>query len=341
MSWECALLKQVTKSTAIIDTQALGEQGVVAAYLVSGKETALIEMGYRSSAETLIKDLLAHGIDDDDLHHLLPTHVHLDHCGSCGTIAQRYSNAIVGVHPKGQPHLTDPTRLVRSAGEVFVEPLIQRFGVPDPVSNNRIHIVQDHDQVSLGNGITLRSIWTPGHAPHHLSYLLEETGDLFTGDAVGAYPPAMPVLIPTTPPPSFNLERAIDSIKRLQDLSPMNLFTPHFGLLDNPGANFEKDVNTLLDWKSRLEQLVSKQVSVNEIVASVVEDVTQRAGRPPTDLPEFLRGTTRVSVLGLLTYLEWRSKQRFQLARVDLDCTRLRSEQISFKEQRRLSPKLR
>jgi glyoxylase-like metal-dependent hydrolase (beta-lactamase superfamily II) len=266
-------------------------------------------MGYRSSAQTVIKDLLAHGIDDDGLHYLLPTHVHLDHSGSCGTIAQKFPDAIVGVHPKGQSHLIDPTRLVRSAGEVFGEQLIERFGAPDPVSDNRIRLVQDDDQISLGNGVTLRSIWTPGHAPHHLSYLLEETGDLFTGDAVGVYAPAIPVLIPTSPQPSFNLEKAIDSLKRLQGLSPMQLFTPHFGLLGNPSENFEKNVHALLDWKSKLEQLASSEVSVDEIVANLVEEAARRAGLSSTGLPEFLQGTIRVSVLGFLGYLEWRSKQ--------------------------------
>ena len=276
---------------------------------MSGKETALIDMGYRSSAEIIIKDLSAQGLDDNGLHYLLPTHVHLDHSGSCATIAQRFPDAIVGVHPKGQPHLTDPTRLVKSASEVFGDQLIRRFGAPDPLSSNRIRIVQDDDRVSLGNGVTLRAIWTPGHAPHHLSYLLEETRELFTGDAIGVYAPALPVLIPTTPPPSFNLEKAIDSLNRLQSLSPTKLFTPHFGPLGEPGENLEKNVNALLDWENKLEQLASKQVSVDEIVANVVEDFARRAGLSPTDLPEFLSGTTRVSVLGFLNYLESRSKQ--------------------------------
>jgi glyoxylase-like metal-dependent hydrolase (beta-lactamase superfamily II) len=157
--------------------------------------------------------------------------------------------------------------------------------------------------------VTLRSIWTPGHAPHHLSYLLEETRDLFTGDAIGVYAPAMPVLIPTSPPPSFNLEKTIDSLKRLQALSPTKLFTPHFGQLGDPSENFEKNVNALLEWKSKLEQLASKQVSVDEIVSDVSEGVARKAGLSPTDLPEFLRGTIRVSVLGFLNYLEMRSKQ--------------------------------
>jgi len=89
----------------------------------------------------------------------------------------------------------------------------------------------------------------------------------------------------------------------------MQLFTPHFGLLGNPSENFEKNVHALLDWKSKLEQLASSEVSVDEIVANLVEEAARRAGLSSTGLPEFLQGTIRVSVLGFLGYLEWRSKQ--------------------------------
>lgn len=266
-------------------------------------------MGYRSSAGTLIRDLLPHGISDDDLHYLLPTHVHLDHSGSCGTLAKRFPNASVRVHPRGEPHLSDPTRLVKGACEVFGEDLVQKFGAPDPISKRRIRSVQDNEQIALGNGVTLRTVWTPGHAPHHLSYLLEETGELFTGDAVGVQYSAFPVLVPTSPPPSFNLERAVESLERLRGLSPMRLFTPHFGLLDNAREKLEENVNALLGWKSKLEGITSSKSSVAQIVAVVTEEFCEGIGRSSADLPEFLRSTIRVSVLGFLGYSEWHSKQ--------------------------------
>jgi hypothetical protein len=107
----------------------------------------------------------------------------------------------------------------------------------------------------------------------------------------------------------FQPRKALDSINRLRGPSIEKLFTPHFGLLDSPNAHFERNVNTLLDWKRRLDQLASKQVSIDEIVTNVIEDEARQAGRSSTDLPEFLRGTTRVSVLGFLSYLDWRSRQ--------------------------------
>jgi glyoxylase-like metal-dependent hydrolase (beta-lactamase superfamily II) len=266
-------------------------------------------MGYRSSAESIAKDLSEIGVAREDLHYLLPTHVHLDHSGSCGTLAHRFPEASVRVHPRGQPHLSDPTRLVRGASEVFGEDLMQRFGLPDPIDNKRVRAVLDDEQVALGGGVTLRAIWTPGHAPHHLSYLQEETGALFTGDAVGVFSPAAPVLIPTSPPPSFNMDKAVASLERLRGLSPTQLLTPHFGLLRNAKERIGQNISALIDWRNKFDKLISARESIDEIVAVFTNEVGQTAGGSSASLPEFIRTTVRVSVLGFLAYKEWKYKQ--------------------------------
>jgi len=40
-----------------------------------------------------------------------------------------------------------------------------------------------------------------------------------------------------------------------------------------------------------------------------MDDLVRRAGLSSSDLPEFLRDTMRVSVLGFLNYFKFRSKQ--------------------------------
>jgi glyoxylase-like metal-dependent hydrolase (beta-lactamase superfamily II) len=266
-------------------------------------------MGYRSSAESVIKDLSEIGIVNGDLQFLLPTHVHLDHSGSCGTLAQRFAEASIRVHPRGQPHLSDPTRLVKGAGDVFGEALMRKFGLPDPISDKHVRAVFDDEQVALGDGVTLRAIWTPGHAPHHLSYLLEETGMLLTGDAVGVHTPAAPTLIPTSPPPSFDLDKAVASLERLRGLSPTQLLTPHFGLLGNANERLEQNISALLDWRKRLEKLISTKSSVDEVVTVLTSEIGKAAGGSSASLPEFVRTTVRVSVLGFMAYMERKSKQ--------------------------------
>jgi glyoxylase-like metal-dependent hydrolase (beta-lactamase superfamily II) len=296
----------VSESISIIDTESLGVSGVVAAYLVSGKETALVDMGHRSSAEVVIRDLTAHGFDRLD--YLLPTHVHLDHCGSCGTLARRYPDASILVHPRGEPHLHDPDRLVKGAGEVFGQDMVKRFGLPDPIDNNRLRGIADDESINLGKGLTLRAIWTPGHAPHHLSYLLEGTGSLFTGDAVGVLHPSFPVLVPTTPPPSFNLEDAIESLERLGKLPVNQLFTPHFGVYSNDHW-VQSNSSALLEWRTKLNGLKDKGAPMDQIIEEFLNDVSKQIGRSVTEVPEHLRLTTKVSVLGFTAYLKWKSSE--------------------------------
>jgi glyoxylase-like metal-dependent hydrolase (beta-lactamase superfamily II) len=186
---------------------------------------------------------------------------------------------------------------------------MQKFGTPDAISRKRVHSILDDEQIALGNGVTLRTVWTPGHAPHHLSYLLEQTGTLLSGDAVGVCSPAFPSLIPTSPPPSFNLERAVESLERLRGLSPVQLLTPHFGLQKNAGKKLEENINALRGWKTKLERLLSRESSVDRIIDVVTEDICENTGRSSANLPEFIRTTIRVSVLGLIAYLKWNAKQ--------------------------------
>jgi len=302
-------LRQITGSLAMVDTEALGELGVVAAYIVRGKENALIDMGYQSSAQTVIKDLAACGLGSEDVDYLLPTHVHLDHCGSCGTLASVYSNATVRVHPRGQPHLSDPSRLVAGARDLFGEELMSRYGLPDPISANRVRSVSDNEEIALGDGITLRAIWTPGHAPHHVSYLIEEHGILFTGDAIGVQYPAFPVQVPTSPPPSFNLVKAVESIERIRSFSPAKLCTPHFGLLDKANESLERNLKTLVEWEAKLEKLLSENSDTDEIVTILTNEIREDAQASFSDLPEYLRTTIMLSVMGFLGYLKWNAEQ--------------------------------
>ena len=295
-------------SISIVDTLALGEKGVVAAYLVSGKENALIDMGHRSSADVVIRQLTMHGIHEDNLHYLLPTHVHLDHAGSCGTLARKYSNATVLVHPRGELHLVDPLRLVKGASELFGTRLIQRYGLPEAIEKRRVRGVAEDETISLGKGVTLRTIWTPGHAPHHLSYLLEGEGVLFSGDAVGVHHPAFPILVPTTPPPSFNMDKAIESLNRLTELSITRLCTPHFGALDEARELLRQNASALLEWKTKFEAFTSRGLSVDEMTKELTEEICQHIGSSMADVPEYLRVMIGVSVLGFVGYLQRESK---------------------------------
>ena len=300
---EVCLLRKLDDQVSIIDTMAVGKPGVVAAYLVSGKERALIDMGYRSSAENVINDLEQNGLGADSIDYLLPTHVHLDHSGACGTLAEKYVNASVGVHPKGMPHLADPSKLWAGAGELFGAQLMERYGKPQPIARSRLREVSDNEEISLGRGLTLRSLWTPGHASHHLSYELEGTGSIATGDAVGIIYPNVPVLVPTTPPTSFDLPLAIGSLERIRDTRPTRILAPHYGAMVDATNLIADNIRALKEWEVEIGSMLKDGVSPEQIARILTEQTARRAGQSLSMMPDYLSVSIKVSVLGFTHYL--------------------------------------
>ena len=281
---------------------ALGKPGVVAAYLVRGKESALIDMGYASSTKTVFMALARNKIGTEEINYLLPTHVHLDHSGACGALAERLVNAAIRVHPKGERHLVDPSKLWQGTNELFGDELVNRYGRPQPIDAARVRPIGDGEEINLGSGLTLRAIWTPGHASHHLSYELEGLGAVFTGDAVGITYPAYPVLIPTTPPTSFNLEAALHSLQRIRELSPKMFLTPHYGVIDEALNSIDANIRSLKGWISSIKEMATNGLSADSIIANLTDGISRDKAHA-TELPDYLRQSVRVSVLGALRYL--------------------------------------
>jgi glyoxylase-like metal-dependent hydrolase (beta-lactamase superfamily II) len=227
--------------------------------------------------------------------------VHLDHSGSCGKLAQWFPTARVIVHPKGEFHLTDPSKLVKSAGELFGDDLIRTFGLPEPIERRQVSTIANSEVISLGDGITLRAIWTPGHAPHHLSYLQEDAGVLFTGDAIGVQHPQFPLLVPTTPPPSFDLKQAIESIEHLDQFRIKRLATPHFGFKENAREQFRRNIEVLKKWEAQIKFLVEKKMGEQDILHELEKSIAREARQ---SLPDYLQLTLRLNVLGFTRYLK-------------------------------------
>ena len=298
------MLTPLNNIISIIDTRALGTPGVVAAFLVTGKETALIDMGHQSSSETIKGDLAEHGFGPDHLDYLLPTHVHLDHSGSLGTLAKTFTNASIRVHPKGERHLVDPSALWKAAGELFGEELMRKFGRPQPVDQKRLKSAADGDVIDLGDGIRLRTIWTPGHASHHLSYELEEHGAFFTGDAVGVCFPGFPILTPTTPPTSFNLEKTLHSLELIRATSPSDFYTPHYGVVGNATQWINDNVESLHHWKSSIQEMKKKGCSAEQMSHVLTDEACRKLGREGNEMPDYLTRSIKISVLGFLRYFE-------------------------------------
>ncbi|MEA2497822.1 MAG: hypothetical protein QOH26_227, partial [Actinomycetota bacterium] len=223
----------------IIDTKMHGRDGITGTFLVQGEKTALVESGPKSSLRHVLAGLEEAGVTSLDW--IVVTHIHLDHAGAAGSLALRFPEATVAVHEIGAPHLIDPAKLWSSASRIYGDKMDQLWGGIDPIPPQRIHELSDGDKIDLG-GRSLQAIETPGHARHHHAFLDDETGAIFTGDAMGVRLQDVGLLRPATPPPEFDLETAIASIRRIQEMHPSSLCLTHFGPTEDVDATCEQAV---------------------------------------------------------------------------------------------------
>src|SRR3954468_18169418 len=237
-----------------IDTLLGGWDRVTAGYLIEGAAPVLVETGSQSSVPALLEALQAHGVGANDLAGIAVTHIHLDHAGGVGDVARAFPKATVYVHAKGARHLVDPSRLVASASQVYGELLDSLYGRLDPTPAERVHVLEDGEEIRIDSNRVLTTVDSPGHAKHHLALHDSDSGLLFAGDAVGVRLPDAGILRPSTPPPDFDLDQALASLKRFADRSPSGIALAHYGLVPDPEAILEEAEDILRKWTDVAER---------------------------------------------------------------------------------------
>ncbi len=231
-----------------LDTLLGGWDRVTAGYLIEGDAPVLVETGSQSSVPVLLAQLERLGVGAEDLAGVVVTHIHLDHAGGVGDVARAFPKATVYVHEKGARHLVDPTRLVDSASRVYGPLLDSLYGRLDPTPADRIHVLADLEEIQVSSNRSLVTVDSPGHAKHHLALHDTLSGVLFAGDAVGVKLPDAGVLRPSTPPPDFDLDQALHSLRRFADRRPTGLALAHYGLLTDPLDVLDEADGTLRSW---------------------------------------------------------------------------------------------
>ena len=257
----------VADGITAIDTFMGGRARYTAAYLLDATEPTLVETGPGTSVEPVAAALRELGLAPDELAHIVLTHIHLDHAGGVGQLAERFPRATVWVHHRGAPHLVDPTRLVASTARVWGErEMRELFGPTEPVGDDRVRPLHDADVIRMGDR-ELEVLDTPGHASHHVALVDSLTGAVFTGDALGIHVPDLPVLRPATPPPEFDLGRYVASIERIRDAARSILLFAHFGPLPDVDATCELAIRRVRDWAGVVEDALRETEDPDELAA--------------------------------------------------------------------------
>ncbi len=293
-----------------IDTRMAGYQGITAAYLIRSERPCLVETGTAPSAPIVRQALAELGVRAPELATVVVTHIHLDHAGGVGDLARMYPDAEVVVHERGARHLADPSRLMSSARQVYGDELDFLFGALAPTPAERIRTVDGVGVVDLGGGRRLESHYSPGHAKHHVGLLDSVSGDLYVGDAAGLYIPETGDQRPASPPPDFDLDTALGSLRLFGDLAPTRLLFSHYGPVSAVAEALDRSAEELRVWVEETTRAHRAGLDLDHAVAMVAERTAARyalfaPGADPSLAAKYDRvGGTAANVAGIWHALE-------------------------------------
>ena len=206
-----------------------------AAYLVvENGRAAFVDVGTNYAVPYLLGALTERNLDVGDVDYVILTHVHLDHAGGAGAMMAKLPNARAVIHPRGAPHMIDPSRLIAGATAVYgAEEMDRSYGPLQPIDSSRVDIAADNHVFDLA-GRPLLCIDSPGHARHHMVIHDAKSRSFFTGDTFGLSYREFdtgrgPFILPTTSPVQFEPDALHASIDRMLSFDPEQMFLTHFG----------------------------------------------------------------------------------------------------------------
>jgi len=220
-----SVLSEAADGIYRLETPIITAQYPAVAYIIKSPSPVVIDPGTTSNI-SMLREALSE-LDIDKPVYFIPTHLHMDHSGSAGTLARIYPDAKFVVHPRYAKHAVRPSRLIAAFRIVWGENFEETFGEVEPVPEDRLLLSEDGDIVDAGDR-ELEIIHAPGHAPHHIAIFDRKLRGLFCGEALG-----LPDFqLPAAPPNSFDRDAYIATLEKLRrmKLGAEYVFFAHGGV---------------------------------------------------------------------------------------------------------------
>ena len=297
----------MSTTVTILDLNFQGQPGAIASYLIRHSTGAvLIECGPGSTLPALSSGLAAHSLTLRDVTHVFLTHIHLDHAGAAGMLANQ--GAQIVVHPAGAPHLANPAKLLASATRIYGNQMDRLWGEFLPVPEQQLHTPTDGEEIVIGS-LRFVVLFMPGHAEHHNVYCLEDTG--FTGDVGGVRMQGYRYLRAPMPPPELHFDKWRESITRMRALRFGRIAPTHFGFFSDVDWHWQALQQSLDRTEKWLDGQMKSNLSLEELRASFKSWMADEASQARLDAETLkalmLSNPTGMSADGLLRYWhKWR-----------------------------------
>lgn len=289
--------------------------GFAACYLMIHEgRAAFLDTGTGNTVPYLLEVLKNKNLPIEAVDYVIPTHVHLDHAGGAGLLMSKLPNAKLIIHPRGARHMIDPQKLIAGATAVYgSENFKNNFGEVVPIDEDRVIIAEDLDEHSLA-GRKLVFIDTPGHARHHFCIYDEMTEGFFTGDTFGLSYRELDgadgaFIMPTTTPVQFDPDAWQDSLTKMLNYSPKNMYLTHFGRvteIDRLASDLRKDVQHYADVAQNLATSTNRE---EKILNALNEYLQKRLSEREINLDidkflQFLKPDLELNTAGLEVWLQ-------------------------------------
>jgi glyoxylase-like metal-dependent hydrolase (beta-lactamase superfamily II) len=284
MSLSLAGTTQLNDGIVAIDTEYARPMQDASHLIIQDGKAAFVDTGANSSVPFLLNALQNEGLAVADVDYVFLTHIHLDHAGGAGLLMQKLPNARCVVHPRGAPHMIDPSKLIAGTEAVYGKARTQEiYGDILPIDEHRMDVADDGEWFEL-NGRKLQALFTEGHARHH--YVLNDPASkgVFTGDSFGvSYRETDTsngaIIFPTATPIDFDPDEAHKSVDRIMACKPEHVYLTHFSRVGDLGrlaADMHQGIDDYVAIALANEHAPDRQRAMEE---SMFEYMSEKLGR--------------------------------------------------------------